>query len=37
MDKQGFTYELRIKTIVDNAERELKQFGGTLKKSWENG
>jgi hypothetical protein len=37
MNKQGFTYELRIKTIIDDAERELEAFGKTLEKSWESG
>lgn len=37
MDKKNMTYELRIKAIIDEAQRNLGAFEKQLKTTWENG
>ena len=37
MDKKNMTYELRIKAIIDEAQRNLGTFEKQLKTTWENG
>lgn len=37
MDKKNMTYELRIKAIIDEAQKNLGTFEKQLKTTWENG
>ena len=37
MNKSTFTAELRIKALIDDAQKELNSFGNSLKNAWANG